>query len=98
MMNDERMFLGQLIQDPEIYYETDIIESHFIQLKNKDIFNCIKNIICEGYKPDILMLCEKLKHINTSYIATLVDDIPTSANWKHYQNKLIENPLRCKLY
>jgi replicative DNA helicase len=55
---------------------------------NKEIFVTICDEYLRNKFVDILSVCKKLPHLDSSYIASLTDDIVSTANWEFYASEL----------
>ena len=66
---------------------SEINETDFYSQANKDIFQTIKKFYGEGNDINILSLTRYHKEYR-DLIMTLTDNIPSSANWEFYTNKI----------
>lgn len=85
----ERAVLSCMIMNNEIIpnITSEINETDFYSQANKDIFQTIKKLYGEGVDINILSLTRYHKEYR-DLIVTLTDNIPSSANWEFYTNKI----------
>lgn len=95
-MTDELHLLGCMVLDPGIWYQSKINSRHFITREGKAIYDALVTVYTKGETPTILLLNDYVQGVPTSTIAELTD-IPTSANWRYYEGRVIENALRHRL-
>ncbi len=95
----EKSVLGSILLDRDaIVQVSEFLRSeHFYQTKHGDIYSAMIKLF-EGREPiDLVTLPQKLKSMKllervggVTYISTLVDGVPSSANVKHY-GEIIQN-------
>lgn len=85
----ERTVLSCMIMNNEIIpnITSEINETDFYSQANKDVFQTIKKFYGEGNDINILSLTSYHKEYR-ELIMTLTDNIPSSANWEFYTNKI----------
>jgi replicative DNA helicase len=85
----ERAVLSCMIMNNEIIpnITSEINETDFYSQANKDVFQTIKKLYGEGNDINILSLTSYHKEYR-ELIMTLTDNIPSSANWEFYTNKI----------
>lgn len=85
----ERAVLSCMIMNNEIIpnITSEINETDFYSQANKDVFQTIKKLYGEGNDINILSLTSYHKEYR-GLIVTLTDNIPSSANWEFYTNKI----------
>lgn len=85
----ERAVLSCMIMNNEIIpnITSEINETDFYSQANKDVFQTIKKLYGEGNDINILSLTSCHKEYR-ELIMTLTDNIPSSANWEFYTNKI----------
>lgn len=85
----ERAVLSCMIMNNEIIpnITSEISEVDFYSQANKDVFQTIKKLYGEGKDINILSLTSYHKEYR-ELIMTLTDNIPSSANWEFYTNKI----------
>jgi replicative DNA helicase len=85
----ERAVLSCMIMNNEIIpnITSEINETDFYSQANKDVFQTIKKLYGEGNDINILSLTSHHKEYR-ELIMTLTDNIPSSANWEFYTNKI----------
>lgn len=85
----ERAVLSCMIMNNEIIpnITSEISEIDFYSQANKDVFQTIKKLYSEGKDINILSLTSYHKEYR-ELIVTLTDNIPSSANWEFYTNKI----------
>jgi replicative DNA helicase len=85
----ERAVLSCMIMNNEIIpnITSEINETDFYSQANKDVFQTIKKLYGEGNDINILSLTSHHKEYR-ELIVTLTDNIPSSANWEFYTNKI----------
>lgn len=92
-IDSEKAFLGSVMVKPDSLNEViDIVYPHsFYAEKHRSIFQAMLDLFSKGDPIDLLSLSTKLKdkkHIDQvggrSYLAELVNAVPTAANIKHY--------------
>ena len=85
----ERAVLSCMIMNNEIIpnITSEINETDFYSQANKDIFQTIKKLYGEGVDINILSLTRYHKEYR-DLIMILTDNIPSSANWEFYTNKI----------
>lgn len=85
----ERAVLSCMIMNNEIIpnITSEINETDFYSQANKDVFQTIKKFYSEGNDINILSLTSCHKEYR-ELIMTLTDNIPSSANWEFYTNKI----------
>lgn len=85
----ERAVLSCMIMNNEIIpnITSEINEIDFYSQANKDVFQTIKKFYGEGNDINILSLTSYHKEYR-ELIMTLTDNIPSSANWEFYTNKI----------
>ena len=95
-MTDHKMFLGQLLQDNSILYESKISVSDFVSEFNIRVFTAIKAIFLRGDVADLATIHDYDKEIDPYKLSTLTDNI-ISATWKQTEKRIIDDTNRRKL-
>jgi replicative DNA helicase len=95
----EKALLGAILMRPESIYEVmDIISPEaFYATKNRLIFQTMLELVGKGIEIDSVSVSERLREQNNfdkaggkTYIAELLDSVPSSTNIKHLMRDLIE--------
>lgn len=102
----EQATLGALLLDAEAvgtvirYLRPD----SFYSLQNQKIFQAILSLFNKGQRSDLITITEELRQSGIleaaggpSYIASLTDTVPTSANVEYYAKVVLENSMRRSL-
>jgi replicative DNA helicase len=102
----EQATLGALLLDAEAvgtvirYLRPD----SFYSLQNQKIFQAILSLFNKGQRSDLITITEELRQTGLleaaggpSYIASLTDTVPTSANVEYYAKVVLENSMRRSL-
>lgn len=98
----EKALIGAILLRPEAIYEImDMISPEaFYATKNKLIFQTMLELISKGIEIDSVSVSEKLREKGNfdktggkSYIAELLDSVPSSSNIKHYANIILKKKL-----
>lgn len=97
MTKYERIILGQILRTPKVYDKAKLENEDFISKDGLIIFQGLGHLIGKGVRPDYINLAELCRGIEAHEIATLTDDIPTSANWSWYADKIKEEAVRHRL-
>ncbi len=96
-LESEMAVLGALLQRPDSIYEvTDVlVADSFYSSRNKIIYEAILNLNKKGAPIDSVSVLDYLKDQNliersggASYLAELIDFVPSTANIKHYCNTI----------
>ncbi|MEK6567493.1 MAG: DnaB-like helicase N-terminal domain-containing protein, partial [Candidatus Omnitrophota bacterium] len=81
LIDEEAIAQAIEILSPELFYKDN----------HRQIYNCILGLFNQNKAIDIITICEELKKQNIldkvegpSYIASLVNTVPTAANIQHY--------------
>lgn len=86
-MESENAILGQILISPEILHSITLAETDFLIPECRRIFRAINLCGEKGIIADILTVADQDKAIDYYFLAKLTD-IPSSANWKYYHDKV----------
>ena len=105
-MEAEKAVLGAILIDPDIFtFVRPILDaSAFYSPQHQKIYKAISELDTQSQKADILILTEYLRSANeldsvggASYIASLTDEVPSSANYEFYAKIVLEAAIRRNL-
>lgn len=86
-MKEENILLGQILKNNDIFHSLKIKADSFTDSKNKLIFNTISYLIKKGEKANLNTVYSEINEY-AEYISGLTSN--TDANWKFYENKILE--------
>lgn len=95
-MSDHTYFLGQLLTDNSILYETKIRAEDFIREFDLRVFSAIKAVFKRGDIADIATVAEYDRNIDVYRLAKLTSDVLT-ANWKQVERRILNQSDRTRL-
>jgi replicative DNA helicase len=98
MKTDEAMLLSQIMLDQSFYHELCIDEGCFLRADTRAIYNAITSCIGKGVKPDLIAIRDADKSIDLSFLISVQEMTHSAANWKYYENKVLDAYKRHKLY
>lgn len=87
----ERKLLGMMLQDNSVFFKTTLLEKHFLTEEHKKIFVAIKRCIEDGVVADISTVIDYDDKLMPSKLASLTSEVATTANWKFYEDKVLED-------
>ena len=105
-MEAEKAVLGAILIDPDIFtFVRPILDaSAFYSPQHQKIYKAISELDTQSQKADILILTDYLRSANeldsvggASYIASLTDEVPSSANYEFYAKIVLEAAIRRNL-
>ena len=105
-MEAEKAVLGAILIDPDIFtFIRPILDaSAFYSPQHQKIYKAISELDTQSQKADILILTDYLRSANeldsvggASYIASLTDEVPSSANYEFYAKIVLEAAIRRNL-
>lgn len=85
--SDHRLFIGQVILDSSILYQTKVTISDFDTEFDKRVFNAITNIFREGGQIDLPSILAFDKQIDAYQLSILTTDVMTST-WKQTELRI----------
>lgn len=87
----ESKLLGQILVSDhnEIWHQLTVTDQHFTG-RNKAIYNAIAQVIARGDDAKLDTVYAQDRSIDPSYLASLTDNVITSANFSWYEQQLIE--------
>jgi len=105
-MEAEKAVLGAILIDPDVFtFVRPILDaSAFYSPQHQKIYKAISELDTQSQKADILILTDYLRSANeldsvggASYIASLTDEVPSSANYEFYAKIVLEAAIRRNL-
>ena len=105
-MEAEKAVLGAILIDPDVFtFVRPILDaSAFYSPQHQKIYKAISELDTQSQKADILILTDYLRSVNeldsvggASYIASLTDEVPSSANYEFYAKIVLEAAIRRNL-
>ncbi|UTY30981.1 replicative DNA helicase [Treponema putidum] len=102
----EKAVLGAILIDPDVFtFVRPILDaSAFYSPQHQKIYKAISELDTQSQKADILILTDYLRSVNeldsvggASYIASLTDEVPSSANFEFYAKMVLEAAIRRNL-
>lgn len=90
MSDYERTAISNFILSPHIFYESKINEDMFTDYDCTIIYKAIREIIESGGKPDLISITDKNQAIDKADLARMSDVSFSSANWKYYDDKILQ--------
>ena len=105
-MEAEKAVLGAILIDPDVFtFVRPILDaSAFYSPQHQKIYKAISELDTQSQKADILILTDYLRSTNeldsvggASYIASLTDEVPSSANYEFYAKIVLEAAIRRNL-
>ena len=88
-INNESIYLGQLISKPVLFASCRLKEDDFTGIQERRIFRALKKCFADDITPDIMILYEIDPGISASYLAEITN-INTTENWKFYHDAIKE--------
>jgi len=96
-MSDQTYFLGQLLQDNSILYETIVREEDFICEFDLRVFSAIKTVIKQGDGADIATVAAFDRNIDVYHLASLTNNV-MSVNWKQVERRILSQTDQTRLH
>ncbi|MCF7945931.1 MAG: hypothetical protein K9L24_03665 [Spirochaetia bacterium] len=90
----EKYFIGQMIKDPHIAFQTKLKEKHFQSQTCKLLFSTIRYLVRENLQPDIATIYAHNKTVTLSELMQIEDAVASAVNWQYYQDQIIEQHKR----
>lgn len=89
----EMSVIGAILLENDSFHKLDLQADDFYVAKHQFLFACLQRLISTGTGADLVTLAEGLRdsgHLDkcggSSYLATLIDYVPTAANIGYYGN------------
>ena len=82
-MTAQQTFLGQILQDNEVYYKASPVAWWF-EGQDRAVFNAIESCLDSGIRADISTVGLKLL---PEYVASLTSGVYTTENWRFFADK-----------
>lgn len=95
-MSDHTYFLGQLLLDNSILYETRVREEDFIGEFELRVFSAIKTLFKQGDGADIATVAAFDRNIDVYRLANLTSNVMT-VNWKQVERRILSQTDRTRL-
>ena len=97
-MNDnEAYLLACILIEPDLIFKASIGEGHFFNGANRRIYRAMQECADKRIKIDYISISDVDAEIDKKYLVILNDKVPSAANWKYYEGKLIDEYQRQKL-
>lgn len=96
-IQSEQMVLGSIFMEPDLVKDLKITEHHVSPGKHFNILHTMKDLDAKGIVVDIMSVMERVgngkieKLGGIGYLSELAGSVPTTANFEHYQNIILEN-------
>ncbi len=84
----ELSFLSILFIDPALYSETTVTSEMFTDSKRSKIFDVMKSLYDRGVTMDYKIVASEDSEIDRNFAFEVANKIPSSANWKWYQDEI----------
>jgi replicative DNA helicase len=91
VLENEEIFLGQILMKNAILDETIIQDHHFLSGKTRRVFAAIKKARETMKSADISTVYQADSSLDPAYIAGLTNLIPTTANWREYERDIVKS-------
>jgi replicative DNA helicase len=88
MSDHERRFIGAILQDNEILYQTSITPEQLRLPRHRLVYEAITRIVGEGGHADLLAVSDALPNMPPAQIAELTDNVVVGA-WRQYQSAIV---------
>jgi len=95
-MSDHTYFLGQLLTDNSILYETKIREEDFVCEFDLRVFSAIKAVFKQGDGADIATVAAFDRNIDVYRLANLTSNV-LMVNWKQVERRILAQTDRTRL-
>jgi len=97
MNESETMILGCLFDDPSLIFKLSVHENQFFDGMNRRVFRAMQVCSDRRVAIDYISIHDIDPEIDLGYLITLRDKVPSSANWKFYEERMIQEYQRHKL-
>jgi len=97
MKENEIMILGCIICDPSIIFKLSVHENHFFDGMNRRIFRAMQLCSDRRVSIDYISISDIDAEIDKALLVSLRDKVPSAANWKYYEEKLIHEYQRHRI-
>ena len=97
MSNDESTYLACILVDPSLIFKASVTEGHFFVGVNRRIFRAMHKCADANVKIDYISIGDIDREIDPAYLVTMHDSVPSAANWRYYEGKVIDEYQRRKL-
>lgn len=97
MSDNEKTILACIIIDPSIIYNTGITEAHFSAPEHRRIYRAMLLCADRKIKIDYISVGDVDPEIDRRLLAVLSDRVPSAANWRFYEVRMIEGYQRRRL-
>lgn len=89
-LEHENDFLACILISPSIITKTKLTESYFLNSEPRKLFRAMQKCSDSRITIDYISVNEAEPELDKTYAARIRDSIPSSANWKFYEGKIIE--------
>ncbi len=93
----EEFFLACVLQDPTIIYNCKVREEHFYCTESRQLFRAMNTCADRKLKIDYISVSSVDSELDKRYAPRIADIVPSAANWRFYETKIIEQYQRSKL-
>ncbi len=90
-MDNEKYFIGQILQQPDIAYKTSLKDTDFSYPSCREIFLTVRSLLKQGLEVDLPTLHAQNRELQVSVLMKLQDSVPSAGNWKHYEASIKED-------
>lgn len=97
MLEYEGSFLACILVDPSIVFKTSLDETHFDDPQCRQLYRAMRACADRRVKIDYISVRDIDQTLDPTYAPRLHDAIPSAANWKFYEGKIVEGYQRRKL-
>lgn len=97
MNENETEYLACVLIDPSLIFKTSITEGHFFSGQNRRTYRAMLKCADQNIKIDYISIRDVDAEIDAAYLVSMHDKVPSAANWKYYEGKLIDEYQKRKL-
>jgi len=97
-MNDnEATMLACMLMDPTIIFNTVLTERHYEEPEHRRILKALSLCVDRRMSVDYISIGDIAPDVDRRYLATISDKVPSAANWKYYEKKVLDGYQRRRL-
>jgi replicative DNA helicase len=90
MKKIEEQYLGQILTNNSVFYESNLHPSDFSCPQCRALFGTMQHIVEKGLSIDYITAKNENQTLNAGWLAELPDKVPSTANHKYYAEKIKE--------
>lgn len=97
MSDSEATMIACMLMEPEILFNTVLGDRHYQNPEHRRILKAMNLCIDRRMSVDYISIGDIAPEVDRKYLASISDKVPSAANWRYYEKKVLDEYQRRRL-